>query len=68
MNTERIIVINAKDFCMGKIADIPVELLNIDSSYQWKESDKVKKIAKEWDFNKCDILTVSFRDDKFFLL
>ena len=53
----------------GKIvADIPVDALNVDMSYQ--RITYPQKLIKEWDYNKCSFLLVNYRADekKFYVI
>ena len=61
------VMANAKSYDGKKIAQIPVELLNLDS-YQRNEGPTVASIAKHWDERKCDPLLVSYRDGNFYVV
>jgi hypothetical protein len=67
---EESIFSNASRFRIaGKIvADIPVEALNVDMSYQ--RITYPQKLIKEWDYNKCSFLLVNYRADekKFYVI
>lgn len=48
-------------------AYIPIELLDVDESYQ-RNKGHWKKIGANWDDNMCDPLLVSYRDGRFYLV
>jgi hypothetical protein len=51
-----------------RIADIPVDLLDLDHSYQRVETGNAKKIADNWDKDACEFLLVSYRNGKFYII
>lgn len=51
-----------------KFANVPLNILSIDTDYQRTTGSKLKKLTEEWDEEQCDPLLVSYRDDKFFIL
>jgi hypothetical protein len=59
---------NAYSICGKKIASVPVELMELDHSYQRVLGKTTKKLMEEWDNNKCNFLIVSFRDNKFYVI
>lgn len=59
---------NAYSIWGKRIAVIPVELLEIDDSYQRVLSGNIKKLMEEWDNDKCDFLLVSYRDGKYYII
>ena len=61
------VLANAKVYGGRKIAQIPVELLEI-AGYQRKQGNTVLSIAKGWDDRKCDPLTVSYRNGSFYVV
>ena len=42
--------------------------MELDHSYQRLLGRTTKRLMAEWDNNKCDFLTVSFRDNKFYVI
>lgn len=61
------VLANAKTYGGRKIAQIPLELLEL-APYQRKRGNTVAAIAREWDDRKCDPLTVSFRNGAFYVV
>lgn len=51
----------------GGYQRVPLYLLSTPG-YQRGEQGKVGKIAKEWDDLQCDALTISFRDNKLYIV
>lgn len=49
-------------------AAIPLELMDLDKSYQRMLKPHYKEIAGHWDENKCGVLTVSYRDGRFYVV
>ena len=68
MKNNEIIVTNAYTVGGKKFAYIPVSELDIDSSYQRALRSKVRKMITRWDYNLCDVVLVSYRDDKFYVV
>lgn len=64
----RTVMSNAYTLWGKKIADIPVDLLELDHSYQRVETGNAKKIADNWDDNACEFLLVSYRNGKFYVI
>lgn len=54
---------NAKEFGGVRVGFLPMSMLFVDLSYQRPAQRKVRKIASEWDDNKCGFLLVSYRQD-----
>lgn len=50
-----------------KMAYIPLSEMKIDFEYQRVATKKVDKITNEWDINKCDPISVSYRNGKFYI-
>lgn len=59
---------NAHNIGGKKFATIPLSEIEIDTSYQRKLRNKVHKMAREWDYALCDVILVSYRDDKFYVI
>lgn len=51
-----------------KFAMVPVADMRVDKAYQRTLKKRVKKMAARWDYNKCDVLVTSFRDDAFYIV
>lgn len=73
INTEAVLaesIINgAVTICGKKIASVPVSLLRIDETYQREpKGNNIQNLIKEWDINSCDLLDVSYRDGKFYII
>lgn len=68
MKNNEIIVTNAYTVGGKKFANIPVSELVIDHSYQRRLRSKVRKMITHWDYNLCDAVLVSYRDDKFYVV
>lgn len=64
----RTVMANAYTLWGKKIADIPVDLLELDHSYQRIETGNAKKIADNWDKEACEFLLVSYRNGKFYVI
>lgn len=64
----RTVMSNSYTLWGKKIADIPVNLLELDHSYQRIETGNAKKIADNWDDNACEFLLVSYRNGKFYVI
>lgn len=54
---------NTREIGGIRIGALPLELLFVDMSYQRPSHTKVKKIAAEFDLNKCGMILVSYRSD-----
>lgn len=59
---------NANEINGVKYAEIPLAMLSINDEVQRRLKGQEKKIAASWDRKKCGAITVSFRDDKFFII
>ena len=60
--------LNNAYYIWGKrIADIPIELLEIDE-YQRIVGKTTKRLMEEWEDEKCDFLYVSYRNGKFYII
>lgn len=62
------VINNAYSICGKRIASVPVELMELDHTYQRVLGKTVRKLMTEWDNNKCDFLVVSYRDNKFYII
>ena len=62
-------IINTTSELWGKrIAIIPIDLLDVDYSYQRVRSSHVNDIFDNWDDDLCDFLIVSYRDGIFYII
>ena len=62
-------IMNTTSELWGKrTAIIPIDLLDVDYSYQRVRTSHVNEIHDEWDNDQCDYLIVSYRDDKFYII
>lgn len=59
---------NAYEIWGKKIADVRVELMDVDDSYQRVVSNTVKKLMQAWDNDQCTFLWASYRDGKFYII
>jgi hypothetical protein len=59
---------NTYPICGKRIGSVPVDLMEIDYSYQRVLGTTIKKLMNEWDNEKCNFLLVSFRDNKFYII
>lgn len=59
---------NARELWDKKLAEVPVELMCLDMSYQRIISNNVKKLMRNWNPNECRFLLASYRDGKFYIL
>ena len=62
------VINNAYSICGKRIASVPLQLMELDHTYQRVLGKTVKKLMTEWDNDKCDLLTVSYRDNKFYII
>lgn len=62
------VINNTYSICGKRIASVPVELMELDHSYQRVLGTTTKRLMEEWDDEKCDFLTVSYRDSKFYII
>lgn len=62
------IMANTYSICGKRIASVPVALMELDDSYQRVLGKTTKKLMAEWNNDKCDFLTVSYRDNKFYVI
>lgn len=62
------VIRNSYEICGKKIASVPVELMELDHTYQRILGKTVKKLMAEWDNNKCDFLIVSYRNNRFYII
>lgn len=70
-NIGEVIMMNAKEVGSKKYACVPISLLSVDPAYQRTETvntEKVAKIANDWDNRRCDALKVSYRDGRFWII
>lgn len=51
-----------------KFAMVPVKEMAVDSTYQRVIRNRIRKMIAEWDYEKCDVLTVSYRDNKYYVV
>lgn len=58
-----VVSIGSKKFGM-----VPVSEMVIDRTYQRVLRARVKRMINNWDYEKCDVLVVSYRDDKFYVV
>ena len=62
-------IINTTSELWGKrIAIIPIDLLDVDYSYQRVRTAHVNKIYDNWDEKRCDFLIVSYRNGVFYII
>lgn len=59
---------NAYSICGKRIASVPVELMELDHTYQRVLGKTTKKLMAEWDNDKCDFLVASYRDNRFYII
>jgi hypothetical protein len=50
-----------------KMAYVPISEMKIDTAYQRVATRKVDKIASEWNREKCDPISLSYRDGWFYI-
>lgn len=62
------VINNTYEICGKKIASVPVELMELDYSYQRVLGKTVEELMIEWDDEKCNFLTASYRDNKFYII
>lgn len=67
-NLNEAIILNAYNIGNKRFATIPVSELRIDTAYQRTLRKKALRMAAAWDYEKCDALTVSYRDDVFYII
>lgn len=63
-----VVMNNTYELWGKRIASVPVELLELDHSYQRTETGNANKLAENWDDTACEFLLVSFRDNKFYVI
>ena len=65
----RSVMNNTYSNCGKRIASVPIELVELDKSYQ-REVDKtnINHLFTDWDNNRCNFIIVSFRNDKFYII
>ena len=68
MKNNEVIVNNAYTIGGKKFANIPVSELVIDHNYQRPLRSKVRKMITHWDYKLCDVVLVSYRDGKFYVV
>lgn len=59
---------NAHNIGGKKFATIPVSEIKIDAGYQRRLREKVNKMVANWDYNLCDVVLVSYRNNKFYVI
>lgn len=62
------VINNAYSICGKKIASVPIELMELDYTYQRVIGNTVRKLMAEWKNENCDFLEVSYRDNKFYII
>jgi hypothetical protein len=62
------VINNTYSICGKRIASVPVELMDIDYTYQRIAGTTINKLMRDWNDEKCDFLVVSFRDNKFYII
>ena len=69
MNTmNQALVLNAYKIGEKRFAMIPVSELRVDPTYQRTLRRRVLAMSSNWDYEQCDVLVVSFRDDVFYII
>ena len=56
------------ELCGKRIAVVPTDLLDVDYDYQRVITANVNIISKDWRNTLCDLLVVSYRENKFFII
>lgn len=51
-----------------RTAIIPIDLFDIDYSYQRVRTAHVNELYDNWDNNSCEYILASYRDDKFYII
>lgn len=51
-----------------KYAEIPIELLNVDTPYQRERNGEARKLLKYWNDGLCDAVLTSYRDGVFHVI
>lgn len=59
---------NAHNIGGKKFATIPVSEIKIDTGYQRRLREKVNRMVANWDYNLCDVVLVSYRNGKFYVI
>ena len=55
------------DVCMGKrVVSVPLDLIIIPKYQRKVRLSRAMAICKEWDMNKCQMITIAYMDDGFF--
>ena len=67
-NSPAIFLSNAHTIGGKKFVFLPVSELKIDHGYQRPIRSKIKRMVREWDYNLCDVILVSYRDGKFYVV
>ena len=62
------VINNTYTICGKRIASVPVELMELDDTYQRVLGKTTKKLMEEWDNEKCNFLIVSYRNHKFYII
>lgn len=60
---DNITSVGGKDFAI-----ISVDDLTVDMGYQRKIKSKIKKMTNNWNYQLCDVIIVSYRDGKFYVV
>jgi hypothetical protein len=58
-----LVSIGGKQFAM-----VPVAAMRVDRAYQRILKPYVRKMTATWDYQKCDVLIVSYRDGRFYIV
>lgn len=64
----RAVMQNTYELCGKRIASIPIQLLELDETYQRVLTRTVHQLIEEWDLARCNFLLVSYRDGKFYII
>lgn len=67
-NINESIVANLNNIGGKNFALIPISSLEIDTGYQRRIKSKIKKMIRDWNYELCDVIIVSYRDGKFYVV
>ena len=62
------VINNTYSICGKRIASVPIELMELDYTYQRVLGTTVRSLMEEWNDDNCDFLVVSYRDNKFYII
>ena len=62
------IVRNAHKIGTKQFYDIPLTELCLDMSYQRARASTIEGLIKNWDMKKCEVIQVSYREGKFYII